>query len=91
VLPTGAGQWIFFAAVAAGISAAPHLATRAGCLVLDVVVTFAASGWCLINFWRCREAHCVVSGEAWAALGDEGVNVLDLSLHRVGCRVTAVN
>jgi hypothetical protein len=68
VLPTGAGQWIFFAAVAVGISAAPVLPTRAA-LILDAVVTFAASGWCLINFWRCREAHCVVSGYGWAGLG----------------------
>jgi len=65
--PTGAGQWIFFAAVAAGISVAPVLPTRPG-LALGAVVTFLASVWCLTNFWRCREAHCVVSGYGWAAL-----------------------
>ena len=65
--PTGANQWIFFAAVAAGISVAPVLPTRPG-LALGAVVTFAGSAWCLINFRRCREAHCVVSGYGWAAL-----------------------
>ena len=79
VLPTGAGQWIFFAAVAVGISAAPHLPTRGG-LVLDVVVTFAASGWCLVNVWRFREAHCVVNGYGWAALGL--LEVVELALGR---------
>lgn len=68
VLPTGIGQWIFFAGVAVGVSVAPHLPIQAG-LLLDAVATFAAAGWCLINFWRCREAHCVVSGYGWAALG----------------------
>jgi hypothetical protein len=26
------------------------------------------SAWCLLNFWRCREAHCIVTGTGWAAL-----------------------
>ena len=77
--PTGAGQWIFFAAVAAGISVAPVLPTRAG-LALGAVVTFAASAWCLINFWRCREAHCVVNGYGWAALGL--LEIVELGLGR---------
>jgi hypothetical protein len=58
----------FFATVAAGISAAPHLSIRAG-LALDAVVTLAASTWCIINFWRCRQAHCAVTGSGWAGLG----------------------
>lgn len=28
----------------------------------------AAGGWCLCNFARCREAHCVVTGFGWTAL-----------------------
>jgi hypothetical protein len=79
VLPTGAGQCIFFAAVAVGVIVARSLPIRAG-LAIDVVVTFAASGWCLINFWRCREAHCVVNGYGWAALGM--LEVVELALGR---------
>ena len=33
------------------------------------MVTFVASAYWLLNFWRCREAHCIVSGIGWAALG----------------------
>ncbi len=77
--PTGAGQWIFFAAVALGISVAPVLPTRAG-LALGVGVTIAASSWCLSNFWRCREAHCIVSGLGWAALAL--VELTELALGR---------
>jgi hypothetical protein len=28
----------------------------------------AAGGWCALNFWRCRHAHCLVSGLGWLAL-----------------------
>lgn len=79
LLPTGAGQWIFFAVVAVGIGAAPHMPTRSR-LALDAVVTIAASSWCLVNFWRCREAHCVVSGYGWATLGL--LEVIELALDR---------
>jgi hypothetical protein len=54
--------------VAVGIIVERSLPTRAG-LGLGVVVTLAAGAWCLTNFWRCREAHCVVNGYGWAALG----------------------
>jgi hypothetical protein len=67
VLPTGRSQWVFFAAVAIAIAAAPSLSREAG-LALDLVATVAASAWCLVNFWRCREAHCIVTGTGWAAL-----------------------
>ena len=72
LLPTGAGQWIFFAAVAAAVSAAPSLPIRAG-LALGAAGTLAGSWWCLVNFRRCREAHCAVTGPAWAALGVLGL------------------
>jgi hypothetical protein len=67
LLPTGRGQWVFFAVVAIAISAAPTLAREPG-LALDLAATVAASVWCLVNFWRCREAHCIVTGTGWAAL-----------------------
>ena len=53
--------------VAIAISAAPTLAREPG-LALDLAATVAASAWCLVNFWRCREAHCIVTGTGWAAL-----------------------
>jgi hypothetical protein len=67
VLPTGCGQWVFFAAVAIAISVAPIVARGPG-LALDLAATVAASAWCLVNFWRCREAHCIVTATGWAAL-----------------------
>src|SRR5579859_3955261 len=65
--PTGASQWLFFAVVGALVIAAPLLPTRPG-LAVGALASFAGSAWCLANFWRCREAHCIVTGGGWAAL-----------------------
>jgi hypothetical protein len=35
---------------------------------VDALAALAAGGWCSLNFWRCRHAHCVVTGPAWLAL-----------------------
>ena len=68
VLPTGGSRCAFFIAIAVGISAAGQLPITPG-LVLGAATTLVASGYCLLNFWRCREAHCIISGTGWAALG----------------------
>ena len=65
--PTGSSQWLFFAIVGALVIAAPFLPARPG-LAVGAVASFAGSAWCLANFWRCREAHCIVTGGGWAAL-----------------------
>jgi hypothetical protein len=31
-----------------------------------------AGAWCGLNFWRCRHAHCAVSGTGWLALSALG-------------------
>jgi len=67
VLPTGVRRWVFFGAIAVGISAATSLPLLPG-LALGATVTLLASTYCLLNFWRCREAHCIVTGIGWAAL-----------------------
>lgn len=65
--PTGSVQWPFFAFVGALVIAAPLLPTQPG-LAVGAVASFAGGTWCLANFWRCREAHCIVTGGGWAAL-----------------------
>jgi len=68
VLPrTGPGAVLFYGAVIAVLLVAPHLPTR-GELAADGMAALAAGAWCVLNFWRCRHAHCVVSGLGWLAL-----------------------
>jgi len=70
---------VFFAGVAAAVSVARYLPLRPG-LALDLVATVAAAAWCLVNFWRCREAHCVVSGVGWTGLA--ALEFVELALGR---------
>jgi hypothetical protein len=37
-------------------------------LVVDAIAFLAGGGWCALNFWRCRHAHCLVTGTGWLAL-----------------------
>ncbi|MGH8997119.1 MAG: hypothetical protein ACRDYB_14005 [Acidimicrobiales bacterium] len=53
--------------VVALLNVAPHLPTRAG-LVMDGLAALVGGGWCSLNFWRCRHAHCLVTGVGWLAL-----------------------
>lgn len=36
---------------------------------LAAAMYLAAGGYCSVNFWRCREAHCVVTGIGLTVLG----------------------
>lgn len=36
---------------------------------LAAALYLAAGLYCSVNFWRCREAHCVVTGIGFTALG----------------------
>jgi hypothetical protein len=46
---------------------APHLPTRWGCL--EGLAALAGGGWCGLNCWRCRQAHCMVNAAGRLALG----------------------
>jgi len=68
VLPsTGFPALAYFAAVVVLLNLAPHLPTR-GELALDGLAALAGGGWCAANFWRCRHAHCLITGTGWLAL-----------------------
>lgn len=57
---TGLAVAVFFGSVIALLVLAPHLPRREE-LAVDGVAALAASGWCGLNFWRCRHAHCAVT------------------------------
>jgi len=57
----------YFAAVAGLFGLAQNLPTPAY-LAVDATA-FAAGGiWCALNFWRCRQAHCLLTGSGWLLL-----------------------
>jgi hypothetical protein len=56
-----------FALVVVLFNLAPHLPVRTG-LAVDGLAVLAGGAWCALNFWRCRHAHCLVTGAGWLAL-----------------------
>lgn len=64
---SGAMAIAYFAAVIVALSLAPQLPRRPELLV-DGLAALAGGGWCALNFWRCRHAHCAITGAGWLAL-----------------------
>ena len=67
ILRTGWRRCAFFIAVAGLWTIYGHVPDRAG-LAVAAVASLAPGGWCSVNFWRCRNAHCIVTGAGWLAL-----------------------
>ena len=58
---------IYFGVVVALLNIGPLLPKRLD-LVAVALASLAAGAWCALNFWRCRHAHCVVTGAGWLTL-----------------------
>ncbi|MGH9920461.1 MAG: hypothetical protein ACRD6W_16525 [Nitrososphaerales archaeon] len=58
---------VMIAAVVALLNIAPHLTERTG-LAVDGLAALTGGTWCSLNFWRCRHAHCLVTGAGWLVL-----------------------
>ncbi|MGH8994556.1 MAG: hypothetical protein ACRDYB_00705 [Acidimicrobiales bacterium] len=50
------------------LNVAAHLSVQPALVVLGMA-GLVAGGWCSLNFWRCRHAHCLVTGPGWLAFG----------------------
>ena len=64
---SGVPAVLYFAAVVALLLLAPELPRRAE-LAADGVAALAGAAWCGVNFWRCRQAHCLVTTPGWVGL-----------------------
>lgn len=64
--PLFRGCWVFAVAVTVALASA-RLGTVGGLWLLAGYFLMGA-GYCLANFARCREAHCIVTGTGWSAL-----------------------
>lgn len=63
---------VYFAGVAALLGLAGHLPTRPGLAVI-ALACLGGGGWCAVNYWRCRHAHCLITGVGWLALAAPAV------------------
>jgi hypothetical protein len=55
-------------AVVGLLNIAAHLPVRPALVVVGLA-GLAAGGWCSLNYWRCRHAHCLITGPGWMAFG----------------------
>lgn len=64
---TGLPVIVFYAAVIVLLNVGVVLPKRLDLLTIGVA-SLAAGAWCAVNFWRCRHAHCAITGPGWLAL-----------------------
>jgi hypothetical protein len=64
---TGFAVLVYFGAIVGMLAAAP-LFPKPGELGIDGLAAAAAALWCGLNFWRCRQAHCLVTVAGWSIL-----------------------
>src|SRR5262245_43576323 len=76
---TGLPLLVFYAAVIVLLNVGLVLPRRLD-LVAVGVASLAAGAWCTVNFWRCRHAHCLITGPGWLALA--GFTFLEAGLGR---------
>ena len=64
---TGLPCLLYIVAIVGLLSLAANLAVQ-GQLAVEGIAFLGAGAWCALNFWRCRHAHCLVSGVGWLGL-----------------------
>ena len=70
---------IYFGAVVGLLVLATALPTRWE-LAVDTLASLMVGSWCAFNFWRCRHAHCLVTGAGWLILG--GFSLVEVGIGR---------
>lgn len=70
---------LFFAAVVGLLNVGVILSVRLDLAAVGVA-SLCAGGWCAVHFWRCRHAHCVITGTGWLALA--GFTLVEAGLGR---------
>ena len=58
----------YFAVAIGALNLASLLSDPAAELAMEGAAVLAAGGWCALNFWRRRHAHCLVTGAGWLGL-----------------------
>lgn len=67
ILPRSGAPLVMYWAVVIGLLAVAAQLPLRGALFMDGLAAVVGGGWCSLNFWRCRHAHCVATGFGWLA------------------------
>jgi hypothetical protein len=61
------GVIAYFTTIVGLVAISGFLPTRPGLIVI-AIAALRGGLWCGANFWRCRQAHCLVTGVGWLVL-----------------------
>jgi uncharacterized membrane protein YhaH (DUF805 family) len=68
LLLSSSATWLAMVAVVTVLFSLAARVPERQAIALDGLAALLAGGVCSANFWRCRHAHCVVTGGGWLAL-----------------------
>jgi len=68
LLPGGGLPAVAYFAAVIGLLGLAQIFPAPAYLGVDAVAFLAAGSWCALNFWRCRQAHCLLTGSGWLLL-----------------------
>ncbi len=68
LLPRSGWQAVAYFAAVIGLLGLARSLSAPAYLVVDAVAFLAGGSWCALNFWRCRQAHCLITGVGWLLL-----------------------
>jgi hypothetical protein len=68
LLPRSGWPAVAYFAAVIGLLGLARALPAPGYLVVDAAAFVAGGGWCALNFWRCRQAHCLLTGSGWLLL-----------------------
>ena len=68
LLPRWGWPAVAYFAVVAGLFGLAQNLPAPAYLAVDATAFAAGGVWCALNFWRCRQAHCLLTGSGWLLL-----------------------
>jgi hypothetical protein len=65
LLPARGSPAVAYFAAVIGLLGLAQILPPPAYLAVDAAAFLAAGSWCALNFWRCRPAHCLLTGSGW--------------------------
>jgi len=68
LLPRSGLSAVAYFAVVIGLLGIAQALPAPSYLIVDTAAFVAGGSWCVLNFWRSRQAHCLLTGPGWLLL-----------------------
>ncbi|HEV2377343.1 MAG TPA: hypothetical protein VGS19_34915 [Streptosporangiaceae bacterium] len=68
LLPRSGLPAVAYFAVVIGLLGLAQTLPSPAYLAVDAAAFLVGGSWCALNFWHCRQAHCLITGFGWLLL-----------------------